>query len=169
LLVGGGKGPADGGDVGQASEPEQAFHHGVVTVEAEVSELAIAEQQVNDEEQDDEVVAEDRDHAEVSEARVQALLEVELGKQLLEEDQTREGGQLLILETEDGQRVGFTVDSCSARFHVGWSPLDWEFLFFGKNNITSRRTTLPAFRARDIRSRRFSSRAIGALARSHTP
>lgn len=50
----------DRGDVGQPREAQQAPEERIVAVVAGIAELPIAQEQVDDEQEDDEVVAEDR-------------------------------------------------------------------------------------------------------------
>lgn len=67
--IGTGRGAADGRDVGQAAQAQHAFDEGVVPILALVAQFAVAEEEMDDEEQHDHVVAEDRVRGHVAEAR----------------------------------------------------------------------------------------------------
>ena len=116
--IGLGQRAADRGHVGQAGEPEGALEQGVVAVVAGIAQFAVAQEQMDDQEQGDEMVAEDGGHPGLGEAGAQALLELEAGEQGLDEDQPREGRQRLVLEAEGGELVEFAMGRGSAMFHV---------------------------------------------------
>src|SRR5207244_13454570 len=93
--------------------------HWIVFVEAQFPKSAVAEQEVDDEEQHHGVVAEDRAHLQVAETGSQPFLDVELGEEGLEDDQARERCECLVFETDLGESVKLAMDGGSARLHVG--------------------------------------------------
>ncbi len=120
------EGATDGGDVRQAGEAQQPPEEGVVAVVAGIAELAIAQEQVHDEQEDDEVVAEDRRDVQVAEAGAQAVLELQAAQEGLQEDEAAVGGQGLLLEAEGGEFVDFAMDRGSAMFHRAVASVhDW--------------------------------------------
>src|SRR5207247_1673509 len=106
------------GDIGQAVQAEHALDERVVAIVALVAKFAIAEEEMDDQEQDHDVMAEDRVRREVAEAVAQALLEAQPGVEGLEEHQPAEGGQGLGLEPQGGDLMESAMDGGSAIFHV---------------------------------------------------
>jgi len=117
--VGTGERAADGGDIGETGQTQQPSDHWIVFVEAQFPKSAVAEQEVDDEEQHHGVVAEDRAHLQVAETGSQPFLDVELGEEGLEDDQARERCECLVFETDLGESVKLAMDGGSARLHVG--------------------------------------------------
>ena len=98
---------------------EQSQNDGVVVVEAGISEVPVAEQDMDDEAEDYDGVAIGVGGLEVAEALLEAGRELEASKEGLKQDQTGEGGELLVLELETGESPGFTFDLRSAKLHGG--------------------------------------------------
>jgi hypothetical protein len=115
--VGGSQSPADGSYVGDAVETEKAFEQGIVAVVAAITKLAEAEEEVDDKNEDDDVMAEDGLRVEVAETGPQGLLETKTGEQRLDQDQTTERGQILSFEAENGNLMEASMDRGSATFH----------------------------------------------------
>ncbi len=136
---------ADGRDVGQAAQAEDALHHGIVAIEADIAQLAVTEQQMNDERENDDVVAEDRGDAEVSEAGVEAIAQPESGEELLKEEESGEGSEALLLETQSGERARFAVRVGPASFHGGWAPFVWRSLFLVDETLPGGRQPIHLF------------------------
>ena len=114
-----GEDSADGGDMRKTAQLEQAQDERVVVVEAGVSQVSIAEQDMNNEAEHHNGIAVGPGGLELSEALLEAFAEVKAIKKSLEQDQPREGGELLIFESELGESVGFTSDLRSAKLHGG--------------------------------------------------
>lgn len=119
LGVGTGERAADGGDIGETGQTQKPSDHRIVLVEAQFPKSAVAEQEVDDEEQHHGVVAEDRAQVEVAETGSQPFLDVELGEEGLEDDQARERGECLVFEPDVGKGVKLAMDGGSARLHAG--------------------------------------------------
>ena len=116
----------DRGDVRQPREAQEPPEEGIVPVVAGIAELAIAQEQVHDEQEDDEVVAEDRRDVQMAEAGAQAVLELQAAQEGLQEDEPAVGGQGLLLEAEGGEFVDFAMDRGSAMFHRAVASVgDW--------------------------------------------
>ena len=109
----------DGGDMRKALELQQAQDQGVVVVEAGIAEMSIAEQNVNHKAENHRGVAIGAGARELAEALAEAGKKIETSKEGLKQDQTGEGGQLLVLESELGESAGFTFDLRSAKLHGG--------------------------------------------------
>ena len=75
--------PAEGGDIRQPSEPEQAQHHGIVPVEAHVLEPTITQQQVDDQQHHHHPVSEDGADLQVAEALAPLSFQFDTGEQSL--------------------------------------------------------------------------------------
>jgi hypothetical protein len=103
----------------KTAQLEQAQDERVVAVEAGVSQVSIAEQEMNDEAEHHNGIAVGPGGLELSEALLEAVPEVKAIKKSLEQDQSGEGGELLIFEAELGESVGFTSDLRSAKLHGG--------------------------------------------------
>lgn len=114
-----GEGTAEGGDIGKAVEAEEAKDHGVAVVEAGVAEFTVAEEEVDDELEGDAGEAVDGARGEVVEAFAEAMLEVEVVKELLKDDEACEGGEGLIFEAEMGYAVLMGVGGGAAEVHLG--------------------------------------------------
>jgi hypothetical protein len=126
--------PADGGDIWQALQSQQAAHHGIILVVGHVLEPAVAQQEVDDQQQHDDAVAEDRADRQVTETPGQLLLQPNAGKQGLVDHQSGERGQPLILEFDLGNAVGFTMNSGFATLHANglrwFSWFVWRHQFY---------------------------------------
>ena len=114
-----GQDSADRGDMRKTAQLEQAQDERVVVVEAGVSQVSIAEQEMNDEAEHYNGIAVGPGGLELSEALLEAVTEVKAIKKSLEQDQSGEGCELLIFEAELGESVGFTSDLRSAKLHGG--------------------------------------------------
>jgi hypothetical protein len=101
------------------SQLEQPQNDGVVVVEAGISEVSVAEQDMYHEAENHDGVTIGVGGLEVAEALLEAGREIEPSKEGLKQDQTGEGGELLILELETGESPGFTFDLRSAKLHGG--------------------------------------------------
>src|SRR2546430_15854811 len=86
---------------------------------------------MDDQCQDNDVMAEDGTQVEVAEAATQPLLQIEPSEECLEDDQARERGEGLVFEAEVGDRVELAVDRRSGRLHAGGFLLTGGF-FLGK-------------------------------------
>ena len=111
--------PAHRRHVGQSLEPENSLDHRVVPVEANVAQVAVSEQQVHDQAQDKGSVGVGAAALKVPTATTQSGAEVEPGDQSLKEDESREGGQLLLLEAKIWHAMGFELNVFSAKIHRG--------------------------------------------------
>jgi len=114
-----GQDSADRGDMREAAQLEQAQDERVVVVEAGVSQVSIAEQDMNDEAEHHNGIAVGPRGLELSEALLEAVVEIKSIKKSLKQDQSGEGCELLIFEAELGKSVGFTSDLRSAKLHGG--------------------------------------------------
>ena len=102
--------PAHGRHIGQPFELEDSLDHRVVTVEADVSQVAISQQQMHDQTQDEGGIGVGAACLKVPKAAAQSCAQIEPRDQSLKEDQPREGSQLLFLETKIRHAVGFELD-----------------------------------------------------------
>ena len=114
-----GQNPADGGDMRKAAKLQQPQDQGVIVVEAGIPEMSVAEQNVNHEAEDHRGIAIGAGARELAEALAEAGKKIETSEEGLKQDQTGEGGQLLVLESELGESAGFTFDLRSAKLHRG--------------------------------------------------
>jgi hypothetical protein len=103
----------------KTAQLEQAQDERVVVVEAGVSQVSVAEQDMHDEAEHHNGIAVGSGGLELSEALLEATAEVKAIKKSLEQDQSGEGCELLIFEAELGEGVGFTSDLRSAKLHGG--------------------------------------------------
>jgi hypothetical protein len=81
--------------------------------------MAVAEQNVNHESEDHQGKAIGAGRRELAETLLEAGQEIESRKEGLKQNQTGEGSQLLVFETELGESAGFTFDLSSAKLHGG--------------------------------------------------
>jgi hypothetical protein len=86
------------------------LHHRVIAVVTQLSQSAVAQEQVYDQNHDDGGVSEDRAHLQVLKASSQLVLQVESRKQRLKDDETCERGELLVFKSDLRQRVNFPVN-----------------------------------------------------------
>jgi hypothetical protein len=114
-----GQDSADRGDMRKTAQLEQAQDKRIVVVEAGVSEMSIAEQDMNDEAEHHKGKAVGPGGLKLSEALLEAVAEVKAIKKCLKQDQSGEGCELLIFEAELGESVGFTSNLRSAKLHGG--------------------------------------------------
>ena len=120
--------PAEGGDIRQPPEPEQAQHHGIVPVEAHVLEPTITQQQVDDQQQHHHPVSKDGADLQMVEALAQLSLQVDAGEQRLVEHQTGKRGQALVFEPDFRDAMGLAMDGSFATLHAnGLRWFDWLF------------------------------------------
>ena len=91
--------PAHRGDFRQMLEPQQPLDHLVIVIVLRIAKLAESQQQMHNQHHHDDRVTVNLAAPEVAEAMPQLLLQSEFGEQALEDDQPRERGQLLRLET----------------------------------------------------------------------
>lgn len=117
--VGAGQPAADGGDVGEEVQAQGSLDHVVVAVVLDISQLAKAEEPVNDEQQDDEMVFVGGIPCQVAKAVSELLLETEVDEQALEHDEAGEGGEWLFVELHVEDFGGFPLHVLSATFHGG--------------------------------------------------
>jgi hypothetical protein len=110
---------AEGGDIGQPLQAQQAQDDGVVLVEAEISEMAKAEQKMDDQAEHEDGVIVGGLNVQVPDASPHAVTQIEALKQGLEDDQAGEGSELLIFESQSRESSGFTLDVFSAKLHRG--------------------------------------------------
>jgi len=102
---------------------------------AQFLQAPIAQQQVNDQQQHHHPVAEDRADPQMVETAPQAAFQVELGEQRVKHHQAGKGGQALVLESDLGKAVKFTMDESSAMLHAnGLLLVDGVFVDFHFTN-----------------------------------
>jgi hypothetical protein len=87
-----GEGTADGGDIGEALEAEESEDHGVLVVEAGVTQFAVAQEQVDDELKRDACEAINGSGGEMAEAIPEAILEAQVVKEHMHDDESGERG-----------------------------------------------------------------------------
>jgi len=107
----------DSGYIGQTIQAKKAQHHWIVAVEPYISELPEADQEMDDETENNCGMIVSSAGAQVPEAVTQPVFQVKPLKQKLEEEEPGEGGQLLVLEAQFGDGVGFALDLVSAKLH----------------------------------------------------
>ena len=117
--LGGGllEGPTDGGHRGKSPEPQEALDQWIVPIVSPILQFTKAQEQMNDQLQEHRGGMEHLPRTPRLEAATQSALEINAREELLEEDQPGEGGQGLILESQFGQSVGFTLDLGSWILH----------------------------------------------------
>jgi len=96
--------PTDGSHIRQTFQPQQAAHHGVVLVVAHILQSAQAQQEMDDQQQRHDTMAEDRADRQVTETPAQLLLQSNAGKQGLVDHQSGERGQSLVFNPDSGMR-----------------------------------------------------------------
>jgi len=110
------------------------MHHGVIRVIAHVLQPAVAQQQMDDQQQHHGAVAEDGADLQVAETATQLLLEPDAGKQGLVHHQAGEGGQLLILKPDLGNAMGLAMNLGFATLHADglrwYCCLFWRLQFY---------------------------------------
>ncbi len=111
--------PAHGSHIGQSLEPENSLDHRVVSVEASISKVAVSEQEMHDQTQDEGGIGVGAAGLKVPKATAQPRSQIELGDQGLKKDQSREGSQLLFLEAQFWHAMGFELNVFSAKIHRG--------------------------------------------------
>jgi hypothetical protein len=92
--------PRQRGDVWQTRESQDTGDQGIIVVIADMAEIAVAEQRMDNEQQHDTGPSEDGAGRKVSEAIAESLLELEVGEQLLDQHQTGKRSKLLFLEPQ---------------------------------------------------------------------
>lgn len=107
------------GDIRQPLQPQQSLYDRIIVIEAEISKMPETEQQVDDQAEHQAGVTVGGFDLQMPEALSQPGSQIESGKQRLEEDQARERGQFLVLESQSGQDLGFTANGFSAKLHRG--------------------------------------------------
>jgi len=126
--------PADGGDIWQALQSQQAMHHGIILVIAHILKPAVAQQQMNDQQRHHDAMTKNRADRQVAETSAQLLLQVDAGKQRLVQYKARERGQSLILEPDLWNTIGFAMNGGFATLHADglrwycWSV--WRLQFY---------------------------------------
>jgi len=114
--------------MGKTAQLEQAQDERIVIVETRVSQVSVAEQDVDDEAEHHDGIAIGARRLELPEALLQAGAEVKASKKSLEQDQPRAGGELLVFEAELGESAGFTLNLLSAKLHGGDLQGTYRFL-----------------------------------------
>ncbi len=109
----------EGSDIGQFSQTQQALDDRIIVIEVEISEMAVAEQQVDNQAEHQAAVAIRGFDLQMPEALSQSRSQIEASKQRLKEDQARERGQFLVLKSQLWQDSGFTSNGFSAKLHRG--------------------------------------------------
>ena len=117
-----GEGTADGGDIGEAREAEEPEDHGILVIVAGVTQFAVAQEEVDDEEKGDACETVDGTGGEMVEAIPEAFLKPQVVKEPLQDDESGEGGEGLIFETELGYAVATGVGGGAAEVH-SWDGL----------------------------------------------
>ena len=107
---------------GRRFRPNTRLTIGIVTVVSALAEVAIPQQQVDDQLEKDGGPAVDLAGPDVPEAACQARRKVDGRQERLQEHEPGEGGELLLLESDVGDRVGLAFDAFSAMLH-GDEPL----------------------------------------------
>jgi len=120
--------PADGGDIRQALQPQQAMHHRVIPVVAHILQSAVTQQEMSDQQQYHHAVAEDRADLQMTETSVQLLLQSDAGKQRLVNHKTGKRGQALVFEPNLGNAMRFTMSGRFATLHM--NGLRWFYWLF---------------------------------------
>jgi hypothetical protein len=101
----------------KTSKTEYSLDHRIVVVVVAIAEPSKPEQEMDDQPERDYMVAEDVGHLDVGEASVQSPLQVEARQQGLDDDQSPEGSQPLVFETNLGNLVERAVDICFTNLH----------------------------------------------------
>src|SRR6202163_1450642 len=122
LEIGRGQQTTDGGHIRQALQAQHSLHHGIIAVVPQITELAKAQQQVNDETERSHGVVVSAIGAQVAEGDAQPLLEIQSLKEELKQKQAGKGSQLLVFEQQVRSGVGFAPNLFSAKLHVERSP-----------------------------------------------
>ena len=118
--VDGGQDAAYGRDVGQTLQGPCSSDHRVFFVEFDIPQLPISQEEVNDQPQNDGCMAVDVLNLHMAKARAQPRTEIQTGNQCLEQDQAREGRQLLAPKPELRKvSTGFMANLFSAKLHFG--------------------------------------------------
>ena len=98
--IDGAQSSADGGDGGEVSEAHGALDHVVVGVVLDIAQVTKAEQEVDDEHEDDDVMGVGGGVGQMAKAPPQLVFEAQEREQVLEEDESGEGGEGLGVELE---------------------------------------------------------------------
>lgn len=117
VRIGRGEQATDSGDIRQAFKAEDPQHHRIVAVVAQIPELSVTKQQMDDKAEHGQGVVISAARAQVAENRTQPLSEVESLEKELKEEEPREGGQLLVFEQQGWGGMGFTSNLISAKLH----------------------------------------------------
>ncbi len=112
----------DGHYVRQLVEPQDPFDHGIVFVVLDIPEAAKAQDPVHHEQECGEVMPEDGSRAQVREAGTQAFLQLEMGEEVLENDQAGEWGQCLVGGIQQGPLMDPALDFRFVGLHVSLAP-----------------------------------------------
>ena len=91
---------------------------GIIGVVAHVLQPTVAQQQMHDQQQHHDAVAEDGADLQVAKTAAELMLESDPGKQGLVHHQAGEGGQLLIFEPDLGNAMGLAMNGGSATLHA---------------------------------------------------
>ena len=102
--------------VGQVLDSHGPLHHRVVVVEIAIAKAAVPDEKMNDEPQEDDVGCE-RPTARRLEASPQTRAKIQAAKERLQDHETRERGELLLFESEFGERLAVENDVCFTSFH----------------------------------------------------
>jgi hypothetical protein len=93
------------------------LHHGIIPIKAEIAELAEADQEVDDQAKYGHGVIVSSHRAKVAKTVAQSILEIEPLKKKLKDEESGEGGQALVFESQLRDGVGFALDLVSAKLH----------------------------------------------------
>jgi hypothetical protein len=117
------EGSAEGSDIRESLETEQAQDHGIVTIVGSLTQSSISKQTVKDQGQELESEIIGRIGLDVPKTGSKSISDLEIVEEDLEEKQAGEGTESLVGELELGQSSGFTLDLFSGKLHDG--DLSW--------------------------------------------
>jgi hypothetical protein len=128
----------------QLLEAKNPFNHLVITVVVHISQPAVSDNQMHDQQHHDQVMTIDRTVLQMTEASPQPLLRADSGEEVLKENQARVRSQILRFESNIQSGSGFTSDICFAMFHFSGLRLDG-YIVFVDEYCTNSETTFYIF------------------------
>jgi len=120
--IGGSQDSADGGNIGEHVQAQHAFEERIVFVKSDVAQASITCQHVDDEQERDASIGKNRRTMQMFEACLQARQELQVLKELPEENYSGKGCEALVFEGEAWDGTIVAEDGLSAVFHARRFP-----------------------------------------------
>ena len=116
---------ANRGYIRQTLEAKQPLDHLVITIVVHIPQPPVSNDQMHDQQHQNDVMAVNRAHLQVTKTAPQSLLDANQREKVLKEYKTRVRSQILRFESNIQSGPGFTSDICLAMFHVSGLRRDW--------------------------------------------